>query len=224
MTDQAGRDLRAEIVRTLRPVTPLPAPGRRARVFLLVGVAALVCVPLAWGVRRDAPALGLTYLWFLSVGELLAAVLLFRHALAESIPGRSASGQRIALWLALGLLLVAAITAVTFAVSPTYVPVMRRARYLYTCSTRTVLLGVPALLLAGFLLRRGLTIRPVAAGAFAGLGAGLLADSSWRLYCEVSDPQHIVTAHAVGIVTLTLAGALAGFLVHLTQPLRNDPR
>jgi hypothetical protein len=80
-----------------------------------------------------------------------------------------------------------------------------------------VLLGLPALALAGWLIRRGLTCRPVVAGAFAGLGAGLLADASWRLYCEVSDPQHVLTAHAAGIIVLASLGALAGFVVQLSR-------
>jgi hypothetical protein len=47
----------------------------------------------------------------------------------------------------------------------------------------------------------------------AGLGSGLLADSGWRLYCEVSDPVHVLTSHAGAIVALTLLGLLAGVLV-----------
>jgi hypothetical protein len=105
------------------------------------------------------------------------------------------------------------ITALTFAASPTRVPFLRDARYLHTCSTRTILLGLPALALAGWLLRRGLTMRPTVAGALAGLGAG-------RVYCEVSDPLHVLTAHASGIVTLSLIGALAGFLVQIARAVR----
>ena len=50
-------------------------------------------------------------------------------------------------------------------------------------------------------------------GALAGFGSGLLADSAWRVYCEVSDPQHVLTAHAVGVVALSAIGALAGVIV-----------
>lgn len=210
-------DVRAEIARTLRPVSPLASPGRRALVFLALGLLWLVVVPLAYGVRDDAPVLGVSRLWLLSILQLGAAGLLFRHALAEAIPGRLSDPRGVALWAGLGAALMLAITALTFLTSPTHVPHLREARYLYTCSTRTFALGLPALLVAGWLLRRGLTTRPVIAGALAGLGSGLLADSSWRIYCEVSDPHHVLTAHAAGIVALCAAGALAGFLVRRTQ-------
>jgi hypothetical protein len=217
LTDLRAPNLRDEVARTLTPVTPLAAPGRRARVFLLIGAGGLALVPMAYGVRRDAGVLGLSHLWLLSAVQIAAAAALFRQALAESIPGRTSSGRLIALALALAAALVVGVTALTFDASPTYVPFLRDARYLHTCSTRTVLLGVPALALAGWLMRRGLTMRPTVAGGLAGLGAGLLADASWRVYCEVSDPLHVLTAHAAGIVTLSLIGALAGFVVQIAR-------
>src|SRR5262245_21211059 len=114
MTDQRLLDLRAEVARTLTPVTPLAAPGRRAGIFLLVGAVALALVPVAYGIRRDAPALGLSHLWLFSALQLGAAAVLFRHALAESIPGRIASGRQFALTMAPATMLVLAITALTF--------------------------------------------------------------------------------------------------------------
>lgn len=217
-------DVRAEIARTLRPVSPLAAPGRRALVLLGLGALWLVVVPLAWGVRDDAPVLGLSRLWLLSLLQLGAAGTLFRHALAEAIPGRLADPQRVALWAGLGAALMLAITALTFFASPTHVPRLHEALYHYTCSTRTFALGLPALVVAGWLLRRGLTARPVIAGALAGLGSGLLADSSWRIYCEVSDPRHVLTAHAAGIVALCAAGALAGFIARRAQDVARRAR
>jgi hypothetical protein len=216
---RAQLDVRAEIARTLRPVTPLAPPGRRALVFLVLGAAWLILVSIWWGIRRDAPALGISRLWALSALQVAAAGLMFRHALAESIPGRLNARWRVALWAALGTALMLGVTALTFLASPTYVPHLREARYLYTCATRTFALGIPALAIAGWLLRRGLTMRPIIAGALAGLGAGLLADSSWRIYCEVSDPHHVLTAHAAGIVALAAAGGLAGLVVQLLARL-----
>jgi hypothetical protein len=175
-------------------VTSLATPARRACVFLLLGACGLAVVPIAYGLRRDAAVSGVSHLWLFSALQLTAATALFRHSLSESIPGRTSSGSGV--------------------------PFLRDARYLHTCSTRTILLGLPALALAGWLLRRGLTMRPTVAGALAGLGAGLLADASWRVYCEVSDPLHVLTAHASGIVTLSLIGALAGFLVQIARAVR----
>jgi hypothetical protein len=210
-------DVRAEIARTLTPVTPLAAPGRRALLFLALGAVWLVLVPLAWGVREDAPVLGVSRLWLLSLLQLGAAGVVFRRALTEAVPGRLSDPRRVALLAGLGAILMLAVTALTFLTSATHVPPLREARYLYTCATRTFALGVPALVVAGWLLRRGLTTRPVVAGALAGLGSGLLADSAWRIYCEVSDPYHVLTAHAAGIAALCAVGALAGMLLGRTQ-------
>jgi hypothetical protein len=73
------------------------------------------------------------------------------------------------------------------------------------------LLGLLPLAVSAVLLARGVLMRPLMTGALAGLGAGLFADSSWRLYCEVSDPAHVLTAHlgAVGLVTLAGVGVVS---------------
>jgi hypothetical protein len=213
MPEKAPLDLRAEVARTLTPVRPLASPERRMLPFLVLGALWLALVPIAYGIRWNADALGLSGLWLLSVLQLAIAGLMVRHALAHSIPGRLTAPGRVALWAATGVMVMLTVTGLTFAASPTYVPPLLDASYRYTCSTRTAALGLPALALAGWLLGRGLTLRPVVAGALAGFGSGLLADSSWRVYCEVSDPHHVLTAHAAGIVVLSAIGATAGFLV-----------
>jgi hypothetical protein len=205
-------DLRERVARSLAPVRPLPSPAWRTRPFLLFGVIGLAIVPVTWGIRENAAALGIG-LWVLSLVQALVAAYLFRRVLAESIPGRLDDRWRVAGWGGLGLALMLGITIVTFVEAPSYVPDRLLWPYMYTCSTRTVLLGIPALAFAGILLRRGLTARPVLAGVLAGLGAGLMADSGWRLYCEVSDPSHVLTAHAGGVLGLSGLGALAGSLV-----------
>jgi hypothetical protein len=207
-------ELRARVARSLVPVRPLPAPGRRALTFLGLGVGLLAGVPLMWGVRQNAAELGGT-LWALSLLQVGAAVLLLRRALVESIPGRLGDRGRVLAWGALGLALTLGVTAVTFVASPTDVPPRWAGEYLYICSTRTFALGLPALTAAGFLLRRGLVARPMLVGALAGLGSGLLADSAWRVYCEVSDPWHVLTAHTSGVLALCVFGALAGAFVRL---------
>jgi hypothetical protein len=218
-----GLDVRAEVVRTLTPVKPLASPERRVLPFLVLGALWLAWVPMAYGIRYDAPLLGVSRLWLLSVLQLATAGVIVRYALALSIPGRLTAPGRVALWAAVGATFMLAVTAITFAASPTYVPPLLDARYRFTCSTRTVTLGLPALAMAGWLLGRGLTRRPAVAGALAGLGSGLLADSSWRVYCEVSDPRHVLSAHAAGIVALSALGAIAGAIApHLRRLLHRQ--
>ena len=222
--DRPPAELRAKIARTIAPVSPLRPPWHRALAFLALGTIWLVLVPIAWGVREDATVLGFSRLWLLSVLQVVVAGLVFRQVLAESIPGRLSAPRRLVVWAGIGALFMLVVTLLTFATSQTHVPPLRETRYLYTCTTRTVAIGLPALVLAGWLLHRGLTVRPVIAGALAGLGAGLLADSSWRLYCEVSDPWHVLTAHAGGVVTLAAVGALLGLLSRVVTFTSHDPR
>ena len=87
------------------------------------------------------------------------------------------------------------------------------ARYFSICVSRPFLLGLPALAIVGVLVWRGLASRRVLAGALAGLGAGLVSDASWRLYCHVSDPGHVLLAHAGAIAAQAAVGAAAGAIV-----------
>jgi hypothetical protein len=204
--------LRAEIARTLDVVRPLAPPARRAATLLPLGALLVGGVPLLWGLRDDAAVVGALRLWGGSAFQVGVALAVLAGALAESVPGRLPPLGRLATRAALGLGLMLALTGLTFLASPTHVPPFGDALYRRTCLTRSFALGLLPLAAAGMLLRRGLTARPVVAGAVAGLGSGLLADSGWRLYCEVSDPVHVLTSHAVAIAALTLLGALAGIL------------
>ena len=42
---------------------------------------------------------------------------------------------------------------------------------------------------------RAFPLRPRIAGALYGLGAGLMADAGWRLFCHFSNPAHVFGAH-----------------------------
>lgn len=46
------------------------------------------------------------------------------------------------------------------------------------------------------------------AGAVLGLGAGLMADAGWRLFCHFSEPGHVLPAHLGGVVLAMVAGIL----------------
>jgi hypothetical protein len=40
-----------------------------------------------------------------------------------------------------------------------------------------------------------------------GVGAGLMADAGWRLFCHFSEPAHVIAAHLGGAAVTALAGA-----------------
>jgi hypothetical protein len=211
MTDRVPAALRRAVAETCAPVNPLAAPGRRAMALvpwaLLLGVVVLA----VWGLRGDYTEVGVWRLWGASAVQMVLAIAIASAAIAESVPGQL---RAFAAHLALAGAAVAAVSAttlVTFAASGTVVPAALAARYFWICLTHPLLLGLPALAVLGIMAGRGLTSRPIVAGALAGLGAGLVSDASWRLYCHVSDPGHVLVAHAGAILALAAIGVAGGW-------------
>ena len=211
MADRVPVALRRAVAETCAPVTPLAAPARRATALvpwaLLVGVVVLA----VWGLRGDYREVGVWRLWGASAVQMVLAIAIASAAIAESMPGQL---RALAAPLTLAGTAVAAVSAttlLTFAASGTVVPAAFSARYFWICLTHPLLLGMPALAVLGIMAGRGLTSRPIVAGALAGLGAGLVSDASWRLYCHVSDPGHVLVAHAGAILALTAIGVAGGF-------------
>lgn len=215
MAEPLPPELRDQVSRTLRPVSPLRSPVRRTLALLPVAVLVLATVPLLWGIRYDAHSVGPLLLWLGSALQIGVAIALISAAVAESVPGGLGGAGSLFARATSALAFVAVLTALTFAASPSYVPFTEEGRYLRICLTRPIALGLLPLIGAGLLMRRGLAARPVVAGILAGLGSGLIADAGWRLYCRVSDPSHVMEAHVGGIVALVLLGALGGVLVKL---------
>ena len=76
------------------------------------------------------------------------------------------------------------------------------------CLTGTIVSALPALAVAGWLAARAFPLRPRLAGALYGVGAGLMADAGWRLFCHFSHPAHVFGAHTLGIVVTGMLGVL----------------
>jgi hypothetical protein len=75
------------------------------------------------------------------------------------------------------------------------------------CLGGSLATAMPAIALAGVLAARAYPTRPALAGALLGLGAGLMADAGWRLFCHFSEPDHVLPAHLGAIVAAALAGS-----------------
>ncbi len=215
MAEPLPSGLREEVARTLKPVHPLASPARRALLLTPVAGLLLVFVPLKWSLRGDASDVGLVHLWSGSLLQVLVGLVVLAVALSESVPGRLAAPRRLLGAALLGLAFMAALTAATFQASPAHVPPPLARAYAHICFTRPFMLGLFPLAIALLLIARGLVTRPMVAGALAGLGAGLLTDASWRLFCEVSDPAHVLTAHAAAVAELALVGAMIGAVAQL---------
>ena len=103
-----------------------------------------------WGVRQDAPGLGTSVLWGLSIAQVVAGFLLLTAALREVVPGRAAGRAVPRAGLALAFGLVLGVTFLTWHVSATIVPNRLWGAYWRVCFTRPTEIGGLVLLLALF--------------------------------------------------------------------------
>jgi|WetSurMetagenome_2_1015567.scaffolds.fasta_scaffold411152_1 hypothetical protein len=196
------------IVGDLRPVRRLAQPWRRGLVVLCAALAVAASITTAFGVRRDAAALGPLALWGFSVLQGLGGLFLIGAALRESVPGRSLGPRLSRLLLAAGFATLLLVTLATWSVHASQVPVGRDALYWRICLQIPLAAGLPALLLTLLLAYRAYPTRPALVGALAGLGSGLLTDGSWRTYCEVTAPSHVLSSHVAAVALLTVAGVV----------------
>ena len=78
------------------------------------------------------------------------------------------------------------------------------------CITGSIVSALPAVTFASLLAARAYPTRPAVAGALLGLGAGLMADAGWRLFCHFSEPAHVLSAHLGGVLVSMLVGSACG--------------
>src|SRR5262245_7682414 len=209
--------LRAAIARDFRAVTPLPRPAWRTLALVPIGVVLLFSAMLIFGLRRDAPQLGIRLTWIASTLQMLLGLAMMTAALREAVPGTTLSRRILGVIAPTVFLAVVVLTWMTWRASHTMVA-PGAAFYVWSvCLAGTVGSALPALAIAGWLAARAFPLRPRLAGALYGLGAGLLADSGWRLFCHFSDPAHVFGAHTVGVLATAFLGV--GLAVTLS-PLR----
>ena len=205
----APAPLRDRIAADYRPVRVLRSPWTRVLAIVPLAIVALVAAPVAFNVRADVPALGWFGTWGLSAMQCIIGVLVVGAALRESIPGRDWSRTAIVLWMAIPVLAVIGITMVSnWAGSPV---LLRSEWWLVAgvCFAGSAATALPVVALASVLAARAYPMRPAVAGALIGLGAGLMADAGWRIFCHFSEPAHVLSAHLAAVLMSTLIGVLA---------------
>jgi hypothetical protein len=198
--------LRSRIARELAPVTPLPAPSRRVVWLLPVALPLLVGSVLLFGLRFDAPAIGLPLTWGASVVEMCLGLALSLAALREAVPGMALSRRLIGSAFGVAATLVLAVTWLTWSISPTRIAPGHVLWVWQVCVGGTFVAALPPLMLSTWLVARAYAVRPAVAGALYGLGAGLMSDAGWRLFCHFSDPGHVLGAHILGVALACGAG------------------
>jgi hypothetical protein len=200
------RTLRAQIARDLTPVTPLAAPWWRATGLIPFALVLLVGSVLLFGLRFDTPAIGIGVTWGASVIEMCLGLALSLAALREAVPGMTLSGRLISSAIGVTVFLLMAVTWLTWSLSPTTIMPGHVLRVWQVCVGATFLAALPPLMLSTWLVARAYAVRPAVAGALYGLGAGLMSDAGWRLFCHFSEPGHVLSAHVLAVALTCAAG------------------
>ena len=215
------RDLRARLAADYQPVRALRSPWMRALSILPLAFVALVAAPVAFNVRPDGPSLGWLGIWGLSIAQSVIGVLVVGAALRESIPGRDWSRGAVALWLAIPLVTIVGVTLVSWEVSPVF---LRSQWWLVAgvCFAGSAATALPVVAFASILAARAYPTRPAVAGVLLGLGAGLMADAGWRIFCHFSEPSHVLSAHLAAVVMSTVLGVLVSVGLRKEHSL-NEP-
>ena len=204
--------LRAAVVADFEPVRPLRPPHQRAGWLLPFAAVLLVGSVLVFGLRVDAPALGRVLTWGASTLQMLLGLALVAAALREAIPGTTLTRRALGVAFASALIAVVTVTWMTWSASNVLAAPRTFGFVWRICFGATILTALPAMLMAGWLVARAFPLRPRIAGALYGLGAGLMADAGWRLFCHFSVPSHVFGAHTLAILATCGLGAITASL------------
>ena len=210
---EAGRapdGLRQAVARDLGPVRPLADPWQRAVTAVPIAAVAMG-MPFLYYQMRDTGELGARLAWVPIAVQILLALGLLALALREAVPGRRIPQPALAGLCMAGFGLQVVANYAIYLRSPVASGVSHFEAWL-GCIQRESLIGVPILVVVAWMAGRALPCRPMLAGFLVGTGAGLAADASWRLFCPVSTPGHILLAHTGAVLALGLTGMLLGWV------------
>jgi hypothetical protein len=216
--DGVPRELREAIARDLKPVAPLAPPVVRAIGVVPLAILLLTGAVIVFGLRADAIRLGVVLTWGVSALQMTLGLILVAASLREAVPGTTLSRRALGAVFGTALIAVLTITWTTWSVSPTRIQPGYVGFVWRVCVAGTILSALPALAVSGWLVARAFPLRPRLAGAIYGLGAGLMADAGWRLFCHFSDPAHVIGAHVLAVAVTCLIGVA---LAHITASGRH---
>jgi hypothetical protein len=210
-------ELRTRIEADYEPVRPLPSPFARGLMVAPFAILALLAAPMFFNVRSDADRLGMTMLWGASLFQTVLGFSVVIAALRESVPGRAWSASAVAAWVIVPFMLLTAVTLATWQVSQV---ALARGWWVVglVCLSGSAATALPIVALASVLAARAYPTRPAIAGLLLGVGAGLIADAGWRLFCHFSEPSHVLAAHLGGVILAAVAGA--ALALTLRRPFR----
>jgi len=210
-------ELRARVAADYSPVRPLASPLMRSLAVAPFAILALIAAPLFFNVRSDAERLGWAMTWGMSLTQVVFGFIVITAALRESIPGRASSPSTLVALVVVPFMLLIAVTMASWQVSQ--VPLQRGWWVVgLVCVAGSAATALPIVALANVLAARAYPTRPAVAGLLLGVGAGLMADAGWRLFCHFSEPSHVLSAHLGGVALAAIAGA--ALALTLRRPFR----
>jgi hypothetical protein len=198
--------LRSKIAADLTPVRPLASPLQRTLAVVPFAVLLLIAAPFVFNFR-DLTSLGFTWSWGASIVQMIAGLAVIALTLQQAVPGREWSARALAAAIVAVLVLFTLVTLASWAASP--VDLGRRWWTIGAiCALSSATSALPVVVLAVALVVRAYPLRPLATGAMAGFGAGVIADAGWRLFCHYSEPAHVFAAHFGGVLLASAMGAI----------------
>lgn len=200
--------LRTRLLADYQAVAPLPSPLARTLWLLPLAFLTLLAAPLVFNLRADADRIGWLGVWGASSVQTMIGLALVAAALREAVPGRGWSRAATATWILVPLAVVSLVTWNSWEASQV---VLRRGWWIVglACFGGSLASGLPVVAAASVLAARAYPTRPALAGALLGLGAGMMADAGWRLFCHFTEPSHVLSAHLGGILVCMLLGSVA---------------
>jgi hypothetical protein len=200
--------IRAQIRRDTQPVKPMMHPGAYALLFASVPAAVGILYAVFRGMA-GLSALTVQMAWVLCV-LLTLLVMLSAAMVARSM--RPGSGRLYSLGLTFaGLVTYEAIVLTSFVRDYSMIRFVHAG---LICLAIGVGCGIVTALPIWVVVRRGMIVEPVSAGAVIGLAGGLAGWIALTLHCPVITTPHAAVWHAAVVVICAGAGALAGrFLI-----------
>ncbi|MDP2398157.1 MAG: DUF1109 domain-containing protein [Burkholderiales bacterium] len=183
---------------------------QRYLMAMSAGLAGAVLLMLSLlGIRSDiAAAAQLPMFWVklafpaaLATGALLAALRLSRPGIALGRVGTLLAAPVLAIWVLAGLALLRA---------PEDAAMLVWGETWAACLVNVPLLSVPAFIALFMVMKTLAPVRPVAAGAAAGLLAGSLAAIIYSLHCPELAAPFIGLWYPLGMLIPAAAGAAIG--------------
>jgi hypothetical protein len=210
-------ELRARLAVDYTAVRPLQSPFMRALWVTPFAVLALLAAPTFFNVRADVDVLGWTLSWGASLFQASLGFAVIAAALREAVPGRAWNGAALTAWITVPLAVLIAVTLISSQISPVALP---RGFWMVglLCLGGSAATALPVVAIANVLAARAYPTRPGVTGVLLGLGAGLMADGGWRMFCHYSEPSHVLSAHLGGVIAAVLAGA--ALAVTLRRPFQ----